>query len=131
MSNLLMSPEKIASEWRQAKDKTKQIRILAELNLCPEAEIVAILKTQGVDGRQLPRKYQKPPHRDAPLPSENPESADEPPMQPQADPDPEYTFISKRQEECDLLRLESKLLREENERLWTLILCGHGGKDES
>lgn len=42
-----MTPEKIASEYRQAANKQKQIKILAELNLCKQREIVQILLDLG------------------------------------------------------------------------------------
>lgn len=64
MSKMVNTELEIVSIYRQAKDKTKQIGILAELNGCPKAEIIEILQRGGekVDGRILggmKRKGQK------------------------------------------------------------------------
>ena len=56
---LSMSNEEIYSSYMQAKDRIKQVKILAELNACPIDTIVEILKASGVDGRCLPRKSHK------------------------------------------------------------------------
>lgn len=48
-----MTSEEILRDFRQAKHKKEQIKILAELNACSVEEIVDILKAQGVDGRSL------------------------------------------------------------------------------
>lgn len=52
---MTMQPGEIAIEYKQAKNKLKQVNILAELNQCPKAEIIRILQEQGVqvDGRLL------------------------------------------------------------------------------
>ena len=52
---MTMQPGEIAIEYKQAKNKLKQVNILAELNECPKAEIIRILQEQGVqvDGRLL------------------------------------------------------------------------------
>lgn len=63
---MTMQPGEIAIEYKQAKNKLKQVNILAELNQCPKAEIIKILQEQGVqvDGRLLqtgrPKKKQEP-----------------------------------------------------------------------
>lgn len=61
---LQMSEGEILRNYREAKDKAEQIKILAQLNLCSEERIKEILKEQGVDGRALPRKntHSQPPH---------------------------------------------------------------------
>ena len=42
-----MTPLEIASEYRTAANKTKQIKVLAELNLCSHRRIAEILQEQG------------------------------------------------------------------------------------
>ena len=54
--NMVMTDEDILRSWNEAKDRCAQARILADLNVCSVDEIIDILKAQGVDGRQLPRK---------------------------------------------------------------------------
>jgi hypothetical protein len=39
-----MTPEEIAREYRTAKDRLKQAKILAELNQCSKEKIVEILE---------------------------------------------------------------------------------------
>jgi hypothetical protein len=51
-----MTNDEIVKSWQEAKDRTAQIKILAELNLCPKEVIIDILKQSGVDPRKLPRK---------------------------------------------------------------------------
>ena len=46
-----MTPAQIASEYRTGKDKTKTIKVLAELNLVTQRRIAEILQDQG---EQLP-----------------------------------------------------------------------------
>lgn len=53
---VLMTNAEIAKNFREAKNKAKQITILADLNLCTEESIIDILKKEGIDGRCLPRK---------------------------------------------------------------------------
>ncbi|MCR4739154.1 MAG: hypothetical protein K5886_02705 [Lachnospiraceae bacterium] len=43
-----MTNEEIARSYREAKDKKKQIGILAELNLCSRTEIEYILRDEGL-----------------------------------------------------------------------------------
>lgn len=50
-----MTNGEIITSYRQAKDKKKQIEVLADLNMCSKDEIVEILKEQGVPHRELPR----------------------------------------------------------------------------
>lgn len=59
---MTMQPGEIAIEYKQAKNKLKQVNILAELNQCPKAEIIRILQEQGVqvDGRLLQTGKKKP-----------------------------------------------------------------------
>ena len=56
-----MTQREIVTSFREAKDKREQIKILSQLNLCPEEEIRAILIKGGIDGRALPRKKRKEP----------------------------------------------------------------------
>lgn len=41
-----MSIPEIAQSYREAKNKTKQIKILSELNACSEEQIIVVLKGQ-------------------------------------------------------------------------------------
>ena len=43
-----MTNEEICRDYRQAKNKFKQIKILSELNQCKPDEIISILKNEGV-----------------------------------------------------------------------------------
>ncbi|MBR0483247.1 MAG: hypothetical protein IJJ69_00530 [Oscillospiraceae bacterium] len=43
-----MTNEEICQSYQQAKQKAKQIQILAELNACQKAEIIAVLEESGV-----------------------------------------------------------------------------------
>lgn len=52
----LMTNAEIAKSFKEAKNKAKQITILADLNLCTEEKIMEVLKKEGIDGRCLPRK---------------------------------------------------------------------------
>ena len=54
--NMVMTDEDILQSWNEAKDRCAQVQILADLNVCSVDKIIEILKAQGVDGRQLPRK---------------------------------------------------------------------------
>lgn len=50
-----MTKAEILRSWEEAKDKTNQVKVLAELNCTTQEIIVRILKEQGVDPRRLPR----------------------------------------------------------------------------
>ncbi|MBR4318864.1 MAG: hypothetical protein IKP69_02280 [Oscillospiraceae bacterium] len=43
-----MSNEEICRNYRQAKNKSSQIKILADMNLCKVSEIVSVLEENGV-----------------------------------------------------------------------------------
>ena len=75
---MTMQPGEIAIEYKQAKDKLKQVNILAELNECPKAEIIRILQEQGVqvDGRLL--QTGRPKKKPVPEPMVEPEPTVEP-----------------------------------------------------
>ena len=49
---MMMEKREIAKMYREAKNKTKQIRILQELNLCSREEIIKILEEEG----EMPKK---------------------------------------------------------------------------
>lgn len=73
---LAMEKDEIVTMYRDAKDKKKQVEILADLNLCSQAEILDILKAGGVSHRALPRTRKKamsepklPPSEKKPLPT--------------------------------------------------------------
>ena len=50
-----MTPQEIAKEYREAKDKGNQIKILADENLTDRKEIVKVLKEQGEITDKVPR----------------------------------------------------------------------------
>ena len=50
-----MGPKEIARDYRTAANKTKQIKVLAELNQCAERKIAEILVQEG---EELPKVYQ-------------------------------------------------------------------------
>ena len=58
-----MTKDDIRLSWEVAADRTKQIKILADLNLVSEETIIDILREQGVDQRKLPRN-RAPKHKD-------------------------------------------------------------------
>lgn len=47
MSKLAMKPDEIVVRYRQAKDKSEQLKILAELNACTVDEIIDVLCEHG------------------------------------------------------------------------------------
>lgn len=51
-----MTDEEIKRDWLAAKDRKKQISVLAELNACTEEEVRKALLRAGVDFRSLPKK---------------------------------------------------------------------------
>lgn len=55
-TKLPMTDEEIRREYLEAKDRKKQIRILADENLCSVSRIKDILKSEGV---WEPRKYER------------------------------------------------------------------------
>ena len=50
-----MTPQEIAKEYREAKDKGNQIKILADENLTDRKEIIKILREQGEITDKVPR----------------------------------------------------------------------------
>ena len=50
-----MTPQEIAKEYREAKDKGNQIKILADENLTDRKEIIKILREQGEITDKAPR----------------------------------------------------------------------------
>lgn len=54
-----MTAAEILKNYREAKDKKKQVSILADLNVCTVGEIINILIAGGIDKRELPRTRQK------------------------------------------------------------------------
>lgn len=67
-----MTPEEIVREYRTAKHKTEQIKILADLNVCSRGEIARILDEAGekIDKRFLSKRLPAAPVSDPepPLP---------------------------------------------------------------
>lgn len=53
MSELAMTNDEIIMRYRQAKDKSGQVKILAELNTCPVERIIGILVASGEDNRKF------------------------------------------------------------------------------
>ena len=66
---MTMTPAEIAADYRQAKTKTKQITILADLNSCSKDEIKEILLQQG---EKLPGNCSAPSQRKAKPNSDTP-----------------------------------------------------------
>ena len=66
---MTMTKEDILKDFREAKDKRAQVKILADLNLCKPEDIIAILKEAGEDGRQFNGLVQKKPSEDKPKPA--------------------------------------------------------------
>lgn len=57
-----MTNGEIVTSYNQAKDRSEQVRILAELNDCPVEQIIGILVGSGIDHRKfsgLRRKMNK------------------------------------------------------------------------
>lgn len=54
-----MNNADIVKSYREAKDKKKQVSILAELNACEKEKIISILKEGGISDRELPRNRKK------------------------------------------------------------------------
>lgn len=70
-----MTNGEIITSYRQAKDKKKQIEVLADLNMCSKDEIVEILKEQGVPHRELPRNRGGNTVKETPTPAPIPAAA--------------------------------------------------------
>lgn len=81
MTQLYMTEEAIVADYRQAKQKNKQIGILADLNQCKRSDIVEILQWYG---EQLPRYY-KP--RSKPSEPADPENSEFSAEAPEPEPD--------------------------------------------
>ena len=58
-----MAAHEIVRSYKEAKDKKKQVSILAQLNLCTPEDIKKILVEGGINWRELPRgkRIQAPP----------------------------------------------------------------------
>ena len=54
-----MSQGDIVRSYRGAADKKAQVKILADLNVCSQREIIDILIANGVKPQELPRQRQK------------------------------------------------------------------------
>lgn len=68
---MYMTSEEIVRDYRQARDKSKQIKILADRNVVTQSEIRAILAEAGVEGVKAPQRIR----RKKPVPpAEGPES---------------------------------------------------------
>ena len=51
-----MTNEEIVRDYKQASNKNKQVRILADLNQTSPSEILTILAKEGVEGVKMPEK---------------------------------------------------------------------------
>lgn len=107
---MYMTESEILAEWKGAKDRKKQISILADENCCTPGEIVATLKAAGVDGRAIRapgdgmKKKKEGGGGPSTAPTETPSAA--PPEAPDA---------------AILLSMIASLKRE-NEKLWALVM---------
>lgn len=54
-----MSQGDIVRSYREAADKKAQVKILADLNVCSQREIIEILIANGVKAQELPRQRKK------------------------------------------------------------------------
>lgn len=55
-----MTKQEICKEYREAKNKSQQIEILADLNLCTKEDIVKLLKDEGEEvAVRKPRKQRQ------------------------------------------------------------------------
>ena len=70
-----MTHEEIVRDYNAAKNKSRQIKVLADLNQTSPSEIRAILAEAGVEGVKKPEKImpRKKPESEAPAPSGLPE----------------------------------------------------------
>lgn len=58
---MIMTHGEIVQSYKEAKEKTTQISLLAQLNDCPRSEIKAILESAGaLDELDAPRKIGRP-----------------------------------------------------------------------
>lgn len=105
---MYMTESEILAEWKGAKDRRKQITILADENCCTPDEIIATLKAAGVDGRAIrpPAGVKKKKEGGGPSTAPTETSAAAPPEAPSAD---------------ILLSMIASLTRE-NEKLWALVM---------
>lgn len=46
-----MSNREIVNSYKEAKDRTQQVKILVDLNCCPVEQIIGILTSNGIDHR--------------------------------------------------------------------------------
>lgn len=74
--NNAMTNEEICRDYRLAKQKVKQIGILADLNDCQRKEIVEILKAGGEELPYLYQSHTQPRKRTTDAPPEAPEMDD-------------------------------------------------------
>lgn len=54
-----MTEGEIVRSYKEAKNKSQQVGILAELNCCSKEKIIEILKQEGTPSRELPRQRKK------------------------------------------------------------------------
>lgn len=54
-----MTNEEIVRDYKAAANKSKQIKILAELNTVSPGEIRAVLAQAGVEGVEAPKRFRK------------------------------------------------------------------------
>lgn len=55
-SKMPMSQADITKEYREAKDKKQQIKILADENICKTGDIVRVLLASGIPESELPKR---------------------------------------------------------------------------
>lgn len=54
-----MTNEEIVRSYKEAANKSKQIKVLAELNVCSPGEIRAVLAEAGVAGVKMPERIRQ------------------------------------------------------------------------
>ena len=112
---MVMTTDEIVSMYRQAADKTKQIPILADLNLCKPRDIVAVLRQEGekIPAAYDPEKNKKYRDKAAGKPSQEqpPELVPEEGMRPEPQPGKAAGPVTPRPEEAAVRTLHDAALR--------------------
>ena len=114
---MIDSNEKICSEYRTAKNRVKQIQILAELNGCTKDEIKKILIENG---EKLPGNMTAPGQKRPPKPAPAKKPVEKPVKKPVDDPAPisrAYYSADIRYQAIELIR---KTVNDEHSYAFTL-----------
>lgn len=55
-----MTPWEICREYRQAQNKSEQVKILADLNMCSKNDIINLLAERGIEHKEGKKRGRKP-----------------------------------------------------------------------